>query len=212
MEGQEVTVRDVRDVGSDTIAVTLESPPSFKARPGQFVQVGLQVDDEYVVRHYTISSPYVEDTFEVTVEIDREGSLSPRLAEMQPGSTVDVDGPYGRVYLEEQDSLTVLAGGPGVGPAIAIAERLVEDGGTSAIVYRDDEPVHRDRLGRLRENGVPVYVLDENDDVTDAVKESLQEVDGEVFIYGFSDFVGDALDALEEAGVDDDKVKVERFD
>lgn len=212
MEGQEVTVRDIQDVGSDTIAVTLESPPSFNARPGQFVQVGLQIDDEYVVRHYTISSPYVKDTFEVTVEIDKDGSLSPRLAEIQTGSTVDVDGPYGRVYLENQDCITVLAGGPGVGPAIAIAERLVEEGGTAAIVYRDTEPVHQDRLERLRDNGVPVHVLGEEDDIKDAVRNAVQEVNGETFIYGFSDFVDEALEALDAAGMDEDRVRVERFD
>lgn len=212
MEGKEVGVRDVRSVGSDTIAVELETPPGFTARPGQFVQVGLQVGDEYVVRHYTISSPYVSDSFEVTVEIDPEGSLSPRLAEMGSGDSVDVDGPYGRVYLENQDGIVVLAGGPGVGPAIAIAERLVEEEGEAAIVYRDDELVHGDRLERLRQNGVPIHVLDENDDVTDAVSQAVQEADSEVFIYGFSDFVEDALEALEEAGVDEDTVKVERFD
>lgn len=212
MEGDEVTVRGVREVGPDTIAIDLETPDGFDAEPGQFVQVGLETDDGYVVRHYTISSPYINDGFEVTVEIDPEGSLSPLLKELGSGDTIDVDGPYGRVYYEGEDNAVVLAGGPGVGPAIGISERIIEEGGGAAIVYMDDEPVHRERLERLIENGVSVAITPRDEDITDAVRNAVQDTDGRVFVYGFSDFVEKALEALKDQGVNQEDVKIERFD
>ncbi|MDY6779709.1 MAG: FAD-binding oxidoreductase, partial [Halobacteria archaeon] len=68
------------------------------------------------------SSPRVGEAFEITVGVDPDGDLSPALADLRTGDTVEVDGPYGRVYYEGGDAV-VLAGGPGVGPAVGIGER-----------------------------------------------------------------------------------------
>ncbi|MDY7082295.1 MAG: FAD-dependent oxidoreductase [Halobacteria archaeon] len=212
MEGNEVEVREVRNVGKDTVSIDIETPEGFDAEPGQFVQVGLELDGEFVVRHYTISSPYVNETFEVTVGIDPEGELSPVLAELEPGDTVLVDGPFGRVYYEGQDRVVVLGGGPGVGPAIGIGERALDEGNTAGVVYEDDEPVHRDRLENLEEDGVFLAIVEDGEGIDTAVGDAVDEVGGQVFVNGFSEFVDRALEALEDVGVEEDAIKVERFD
>lgn len=103
----------------------------------------------------------------------------------------------------------VLAGGPGVGPAVGIGERAMADGGAVAIVYRDDEPVHEERLSALSAAGATVLVV--RDGLEDAVATALSDVDGQVFVYGFSDFLEEALDAIEAAGGDPDAAKTENF-
>lgn len=209
MEGVEATVTRNEDVGGDSFVLAVESPfPD--AVPGQFVQVGLEIDGARVVRHYTISSPSPEDELEFTVEVDPEGELSPELRRLDAGDVVYLDGPFGRSYYEGEEELTVLAGGPGVGPAVALAERALEDGGEAAVVYEDDEPAHRDRLEDVENHGCHLELVLQDDDLTGAVERALDEVGGQVFVYGFSDFVDRALDAAD--GLVEGEPKVERFD
>ncbi len=208
MDATDVTVAAVRDAGPDTIAVELETPPGFSARPGQFVRLGLSVAE--TERFYTISSPDVRDTFELTIGIDPEGELTPHLRDLAPGSTVTLSGPYGDAYYEDEQRVLVIAGGPGVGPAVGIAERALDEGGTAAVVYRDADPIHEDRLAHLRDRGATVTVLASSESLGGAVADLLTE-DTSVFVYGFADFLEDATAAIEAAGGDSDEAKVENF-
>jgi 3-phenylpropionate/trans-cinnamate dioxygenase ferredoxin reductase subunit len=211
MDATEVEVRAVRDVGPATIALELATPSGFEARPGQFVQVRGEVDGEAVTRHYTLSSPSAEETFEITVGVDPEGDLSPWLAERAPGDTVGVAGPYGDAYYEDEASVVVLGGGPGVGPAVGIAERAAADGGDVTVVYRDDEPAHEERLRALEAAGATVVITADPLSDDDRVREVLSAAEGQTFVYGFADFLDDAEDALAATGHDPDAAKTENF-
>jgi ferredoxin-NADP reductase len=206
MNATQVSVRDVRTVGVDTVALELETPPEFDAKPGQFVLLRATVGGEEVSRHYTLSSADVEDTFEITVGIDPEGDLSPWLADREPGDTVTVEGPFGTVFYENED-VVLLAGGPGVGPAVGMGERALADGHDVAIVYRDDSPAHEDRLASLAAGGATVIVTD--GDIDDAVANVVGG--GQVYVFGFRGFVDESLAAIDSAGGDSDDAKVENF-
>jgi 3-phenylpropionate/trans-cinnamate dioxygenase ferredoxin reductase subunit len=209
MDGTEVAVRSVETVGADTIALTLETPEGFDARPGQFVQLGATVDGEQITRHYTLSSPDSDGTFEVTVEIDPEGSLSPYLADLEPGATVAVAGPFGNAFYEDEESVVVIAGGPGIGPAVGIGERASANGGTITIVYEDAEPAHEDRLTALAEAGETVAITDDMN--SEEVLDLLADAHGQTFIYGFADFLDRATAALDAANLDAEDAKTENF-
>ena len=151
MDATDVTVRSVRSVGPDTIAIELEAPPEFDALPGHFVLLRATVDGEEVSRHYTLSSPGVDDTFEITVGVDPTGDLSPWLADREPGDAVTVEGPFGTVVYDPETDGDVVAigGGPGVGPAVAVGEAAATAGNSVSVVYEDDQPVHEARLAAL---------------------------------------------------------------
>jgi len=209
MDGTELAVRSVETVGTDTIALTLETPPEFDARPGQFVQLAATVDGEEVTRHYTLSSPEADETFETTVGVDPEGSLSPYLADLEHGAAVEVAGPFGNSYYEGEDSVVLLAGGPGVGPAVGIGERAVSEDGTVTVVYEDDDPAHEERLADLADAGATVVVTD--DVSSEDVLEVLADAHGQTFIYGFADFLDRAIAALDAANIDAEDAKTENF-
>lgn len=202
----DATVRSVHSVGPDTVALSVETPPGFAAAPGQFVRVA--VDDD--TRFYTISSPSTDDAFEITVGVDPEGTVAPWLADRQPGDTVHVEGPYGQNYYEDEPATVVLAGGPGVGPAVGIAERTLADGGSTAVVFRG-ELVHEPRLAALAAAGATVIVVADDDALVPATRVAVAAVDGQAFVYGFDDFVAAAEEALAAAGSDLDDAKVESF-
>ncbi|WP_136718202.1 ferredoxin--NADP reductase [Halorientalis salina] len=212
MEDVTVTVAAVESVGDDAVVVEFETPDGFEARPGQFVKLGTVVDGEQLNRFYTISSADVDGTFEVTIEIDPEGELGPVFADLAAGETLTMSGPYGSDYYEDEPRVVVLAGGPGVGPAIGIARRAIADDGEAAVVYRDDDPIHEDALAALEAEGATVHVIGADADLTDTVAEVVTAGDGEqVFVYGFADFLDAATAAIEAAGVDSDAAKVENF-
>lgn len=206
MDPVAVSIVAVTPVGPDTIAVELEAPEGFSARPGQFVKFSAVVDGEHIARFYTLSSPSVDETFEVTVDVDPDGTLGPWL-ETAVGEEVTLEGPYGTAYYEDESAVVILAGGPGIGPAIGIAERALDDGGSAAIVFHGDGAIHRERLDRLRARGARVVVTD--GPLEDHVEGLADE--GQVFVFGFQEFVSEAIAALEAAGRDPDAAKVENF-
>ncbi|MDL5361987.1 FAD-dependent oxidoreductase [Halalkalicoccus sp. NIPERK01] len=205
MEPTETTIAAVRDVGTDTVAVDLETPAGFDAQPGQFVKLSTEVEGEHVSRFYTLSSPDVDETIEITIGIDPEGTLGPWIADAE-GETVTVEGPYGSAYYEGEADSLILAGGPGVGPAVGIGERALAEGNDATVVYCDDDPAHTERLDDLREAGATVVVTDELADHVESYYDGQQ-----TFVYGFQGFVSEALDALEKAGGNPDDAKVENF-
>ena len=208
MDGIPVEITARRTVGPATVALELETPPEFEARPGQFVQVRAIVDGETVTRHYSISSPRVTDTFELTVGVDPEGTLSPVLARSEPGETVLVDGPFGRVYYEDEPRVTVLAAGPGIGAAVGIAERARSTDAEVTVIYETDALVHERRLAGLAAAGATVVVLGKTDALETAIETFLDE--GQVFVYGFEPFVERAKAALDGV-VDPLDAKIENF-
>ena len=210
MDDTPVTVAAVDTVGPDALALTLETPEGFDAQPGQFIKFTTTVDGDPTSRFYSISSPTVAETFELTVGIDPEGAVGPQLRELSAGSTVQLSGPYGNAHYEGEDSVLVLAGGPGIGPAVGIAERTLQEGGDAAVVYRDDQPIHRERLADLEVRGGAVEILDSDDPLREGIERAGLD-DRQVFIYGFVDFLDDATSALAAAGGEPDRAKVENF-
>jgi len=210
MEGTAVTVVDVRDVGPETVALELETPDAFDALPGQFVLLRAAPEGEEIARHYTLSSPAIGETFELTVGIDPEGTLSPWLAGLEGGETVHVDGPFGTITYEGDDDVIAVAGGPGVGPAISIAEAAHQTDHDAVVIYQDDQPAHVERLEALEDAGASVTIVDDVDDeLADAIAAHVD--DGQVYAFGFGDFVTFVADAIEGAGGDPDDALIENF-
>ncbi|MEZ3117095.1 FAD-dependent oxidoreductase [Halobaculum sp. MBLA0147] len=208
------SVAGVERVGPETVALTLESPADFVAEPGQFVRFTAEIDGEEVSRFYTVSSPDTDETFETTVGLDGGDDEGPDfasyLANLEPGAELDAAGPFGDEFYEGEARAVVLAGGPGVGPAVAIGERALAEGNDVAIVYQDDAPAHEARLDALRERGAHVTVTD--GPIGAVTADVVTEADGEqAFVYGFADFVAEAESALETAGIHRARIKTENF-
>ncbi len=206
IEATAVPIRAVRTLGADTIAIDIETPDGFDPLPGQFVKLTAFVDGEHVTRFYTLSSPGADETFELTVEIDPDGTLGPWL-ETAVGEDVQIEGPYGHAFYDGEGASIVMAGGPGIGAAVGIGEAAVADGNDVTIIYRGPALAHQDRLEALAEAGATV---EQADDLEHALA---GHVDGteQLFAYGFQDFVTDAVNAAEAIGEDPNDVKVENY-
>jgi 3-phenylpropionate/trans-cinnamate dioxygenase ferredoxin reductase subunit len=211
MDEAAASLGSVTRAGPSGIAVEIETPQSFDALPGQFVKLTATIDGEDVSSFYTISSPRVAETFEVTVAVGPDGDLGPWLAEATPGVSLGVTGPFGEAHYEGEPKVVIICGGPGIGPAVAIAERAVADGGEAAVIYQDDNPLHLDRLNALEADGVAVDILATDDHLASSVTETVTgDVDEQVFVYGFSDFIDRVEVALGGVSIGRE-LKIENF-
>lgn len=195
----------IEDVGEQTVAIEVETPAEFEAHPGQFVLVRATIEGEEEAGYYTISSPDVEEVFEMTIAVDPDGTLGPWLAERTLGDEITVEGPFGDVQYTGDANALVFARGPGIGPAVGIAERARESGHDATIVHGGNQPPHRKRLANLEERGATVVLT--NDLVGTA--ESLSA--DEAYVFGFQEFVEETKDALTAAGIDLADVEIESF-
>jgi ferredoxin-NADP reductase len=93
-------------------------------RPGQYVNVFVDVDGVLTSRPYSIASPPGSDTLELTVRDKPGGFVAPYLLnEVQVGDELETTGPAGNFYHEpliDGDELVFLAGGSGITPFMSI--------------------------------------------------------------------------------------------
>ncbi|GGN09794.1 ferredoxin reductase domain-containing protein [Halarchaeum nitratireducens] len=208
-----LTVAAVADVGPQTVAIELDAPASFDAAPGQFVLVRRPGGDD--AGYYTISSPAVAETFEITVgyPVDEspEESLGTWLARREVGDEIEIEGPLGTIEYRGEGDVAVYAAGPGIGPAVGVAERAIESGHDATVVYRGDAPPHRARLDALAEAGATVAVVDSLDDLADFDADHPSVPTPAVYVFGFDDFVAEAKALLEAADRDPAEAAIESF-
>jgi ferredoxin-NADP reductase len=205
----ETTVISVTSVGPDTVAVELDSPAGFTASPGQFVKLLFEIDGETIGRFYTISSAAVDDRFELTIGFDPEagGAVTDRLQAIAEGEQVTFDGPYGQSTYEGAERVLIIAGGPGVGPAVAVGEVARDAGAEVGVVYQTSAPAHTARLEALDAAGAGVWIDDA------PLRDGLAAVStppesSQVFVFGFAELVEEAT-AID--GIDPATAKIENF-
>ena len=203
----DVAIARIEDVGDGTIAFELETPADFEASPGQFVLVRAEIEGSEETGYYTISSPDVAESFEITVAVTPDGTLGPWLADRSVGEEITVEGPFGTVQYSGESDAVVIAGGPGIGPAVGIGERAIASGHDVTIVYGGRNPPHAGRLEALERDGATVVTSEDIESATSGVDLSI----GEIFVFGFADFVERVDAALTERGIDTDDVEIENF-
>lgn len=203
----EATVESIEDVGVDTIALELATPPEFEAAPGQFILIrGL--DDGEETGYYTISSPYVDESFQVTVAIGADSELGAWLAERDVGESVTVEGPFGDIQYTGDVDPFVVAEGPGMGPGIGIAERALDEARSVTLVYAESDPPHADRIERVTEAGGRTVQLQELDRLPDVLADV---EDDRIYVFGYAAFVDRVRGALETADIPPGDAEIENF-
>ena len=111
-------------------SLTLVAPDiAEKAKPGQFVQIGVPEARQFMLRRpFSIHQASRRGGWAGTLEVvfDVVGPGTAWLAQASPHDTLDVIGPLGRsfAYPREQDSCLLVAGGYGAAPLYFLAEEL----------------------------------------------------------------------------------------
>lgn len=189
--------------------------------PGQFVWVTFEQDDLTNESHpFTICSPAGETRLRLTIKAlgDFTRVLHERL---QTGSTVRVDGPYGRFdYRNGGPKQAWIAGGVGIAPFLSWARHLAHTGDGSFdvdvyyCVHSRGDAVYHDELTSIASDriGLNVVLVCSEDDghlhATDV--EGLDDRD--VFLCGPKRLTTDLSQQVRSQGVTRDRIHVEDFE
>ncbi|RQW61907.1 hybrid-cluster NAD(P)-dependent oxidoreductase [Vibrio viridaestus] len=116
-------IQETKD--TKTYCFMADQPIMFFFKPGQFVTLELEIDNEQVFRSYTISSsPSVPYSFSITVKRVPGGFVSNWIHDnLAEGSELAVHGPVGEFNSIDYpaDKILLLSGGVGITPVMSMA-------------------------------------------------------------------------------------------
>jgi predicted ferric reductase len=216
----------------ETTTLALKPPPGtvFGFEPGQFGWFAIGRSPFSVTQHpFSFSSSAERDGVEIAVKA--LGDFTSRVSELEPGTTVYVDGPHGAFSIDQDEGpgFGLIAGGVGIAGLISMLRTMADRGDVrpALLVYanRDwDGVAFREELDRLEDRLTltVVHVLERPPDdwtgetgyVTADVL-SRQLPPGyrrfQFFICGPDPMMDAAEVALIELGVPPERVHTERF-
>ncbi|BCY13362.1 ferredoxin--NADP reductase [Actinoplanes sp. L3-i22] len=218
-------ITETADAHSLVLAVPPELAAEFAYLPGQYLTVLVPQDGGAVARCYSLSSsPHTDENLKITIKRVRDGQVSNWLCDhVRAGGTLELLPPAGEFIPGSlDDDLLLLAGGSGITPVMAIIKSVLARGrGRLHLVYANrDEPsvIFGAELAELvRRHGDRLTVthwLDSERGAPgpDALAALIAGERGLTsYVCGPEVFVGIARDALQRAGVPQDRVRVERF-
>jgi 3-ketosteroid 9alpha-monooxygenase subunit B len=224
-----LTVADVVDETADTRSFVLEIPPAleetFVYAAGQFCTFRATIEDDPVVRCYSMSSsPDTGDRFTVTVKRVPGGRMSNWMNDaLAPGDTVEVMRPTGLFVLRETDvPIVAFAGGSGITPVISIVKTaLARTRRAIRLVYANrsaDAVIFAAELERLRVgSGGRLSIHHHLDcergflDAETCAALARDDARADFYLCGPGPYMDTACDGLAMLGVGPDHVFIERF-
>lgn len=160
-----MTVERVVRETPNTVSVWLRGRrlSELDAQPGQFfLWRFVTVGHVWSAHPYSLSAPVRRDRLRITVKA--VGDHSHGLVRLRRGVPVFAEGPFGHFTARSRTRSGVLlvAGGSGIGPVRALAERLLEQGGDVVLLYRASswaDVALRAELDHLADDGLQVLYL-----------------------------------------------------
>jgi ferredoxin-NADP reductase len=228
-EYHSLTVAEVVDETADTRSFVLDVPPelepAFAYVAGQFCTFRATIDDEPVVRCYSMSSsPDTGDPLTTTVKRVPSGRMSNWMNDaLAAGDTIDVLRPTGLFVLHDHDTpIVAFAGGSGITPVISIIKSaLATTDRRLTLVYANrnaDAVIFAGELERLRaasDGRLAVHHhLDSDRGFLDAAECAAlvrDDAHADFYVCGPAPYMDTVEAGLATLGVEPDRVFIERF-
>lgn len=227
-------VTNVIDETQDTRTIRLDSG-EFDFKPGQFVMINVECEadgeNKLVKRAYSISSPPTKKGYiDLTVKIYNAGLVSKKLYNMKVGDEFEVSGPYGHFTFDENlhKNIVLIGGGVGVTPLMCMTE-YIKDKNLDInvnLIYSSKTPkdiIFKDKIMKNRHKKTKMHLT-----ITRPVGHEWGGMTGRIdekmikkivkdlhlpyyFLCGPTIMVEETAKLLKGIGIDDSKIKLERF-
>lgn len=209
----------IRPLSTNFYELTITAPAKLlrRVRPGDYVFINFPlVDHLHELHPFSVVNDVTQDG-RVVLAIRGDGDFTIQLQELSPGTTVRIDGGFGRfdtLLREHPDGpLTLIAGGSGVAPMLALIQAYPE---RQTVLYysahREQDLVYRNELLRLEEQraNLEVHAQVGRFDVQREVQTHMP-TDGVFLLSGPAKMGRTWRSALIHAGVQPDRIYFEEF-
>ena len=129
-----LTVTGIDRESDSVISIRLEDPdgaPLPAARPGQYLTLRIQPDDEQrsLLRNYSLSGPPDAGYYRITVKREHDGAASGYLhTRLRVGDQLEIAAPRGTFILDRtQAPVLLISAGIGATPVLAMLHALAEE-------------------------------------------------------------------------------------
>jgi ferredoxin-NADP reductase/MOSC domain-containing protein YiiM/ferredoxin len=129
-----LTVTGIERESDSVISIRLEDPdgaPVPPARPGQYLTLRLQPDDQQrpVLRNYSLSGPPAAGYYRITVKREHAGAASGYLhTHVRVGAQIEIAAPRGTFILDSTDApVLLISAGIGATPVLAMLHALATE-------------------------------------------------------------------------------------
>lgn len=207
----------------------------FSYKPGQFGFLrifGKNINPEEHPFSFS-SSPSNKEYVEVTIK--ELGDYTSQIKNIEKGSKVFIDGPYGNFsYLNHrgEDGVILLAGGVGITPALSILRYIYKNDINKKVtliwgINNQDEMINKDEFNLMKRdmknfNFIPVVFKDESWEGEKGIidKEKIEKIlkiiEGDVFNQGYyicgpTIMLNNVLRALKQIGIRKSHIHYEKF-
>jgi ferredoxin-NADP reductase len=232
-----VELRNKNEVAEGTLAFSLAKPPGFEFKPGQSADLTLvnppETDAEGNVRTFSIASAPSENELAFATRL-RDTAFKRTLRNMQPGTTLKLDGPMGSFNLHKNASkpAVFLAGGIGITPFISMIREAARQRDSHQIFLfysnrRPEDAAFMDELTSMPKQNPNFHLIATMAEMQKSqqnwggergfidaamLKRHLSELSGPIYyVAGPPAMVAAMKDMLVKAGVDEDDVRAEDF-
>lgn len=221
---QEITILNLSYVTHNVVHIVAEKPDDYHFEPGQATEVALNKDGwREEKRPFTFTSLPGEDHLEFVIKVypSHEG-VTEQLPSLKKGDSLLVEDVWGAI--EYQGPGVFIAGGAGVTPFIAILKSLAAEGeisgnclflankGRRDIIYKEqfDEWLGDQFINVLSQEEADGYHYGYID--KEFLGDQLDDLNQYFYVCGPPSMVEDVLNALDQLGVDEDKIITEDLD
>jgi ring-1,2-phenylacetyl-CoA epoxidase subunit PaaE len=236
-------LNEIRKETADSVSISLKIPEQLKAKftytSGQYITLKHNVNNEDVIRSYSLCSSPFEDDFRIGVKKIENGLMSTYLNdELKDDGTLEVMPPEGRFSIQpdknQKRNYVGVAAGSGITPILSMIKSvlLVELKSTFTLYYVNknaNSVMFQKEISAYQERypeNFKVYNLYTRQDQENSLlngritkerflelmkeNEKVQKSDG-VFICGPEDMVFDVSTALKDSAYNKDKIHFELF-
>ncbi|MGH9326095.1 MAG: FAD-dependent oxidoreductase [Terriglobia bacterium] len=230
-------LKNRKEVAERTMAFQFEKPAEWTFKAGQFIDITLpnppETDAEGNTRGFSIASAPEEDILMVTTRL-RDTAFKRSLKTVPLGTEVKVEGPFGNLVLHNNTSrpCVLLAGGIGITPFRSIVVRAAKEKLAHHIFLfysnrRPEDAAFLEELQALQKENPNFKLIATMTDMEkshrpwqgerglinkEMLSKHLKGVENAIYyIAGPAAMVNGLRGMLNEAGIDDDDIRIEEF-
>jgi len=207
-----------RDIFTKYMVVEFQAQdPAFTFQAGEYIQLVLPNG----LKHYfsITSSPNECPIFRIATR-PSETEYKKTLLELPIGTEVEINGPWGDLFLPEDKEdhfYCFIAGGIGITPFISMIKYKVEESLSceiNLVYFADPEPIFKMDLENLADRSPKVRVLFVHERVSpEVIKSKLLDnyMDATFMVAGAPEFVNSAVAALSALGIPQRQIIFESY-